>query len=354
MYATALVLIARNEQRCLARCLDSVRPWVDELIVLDTGSTDATVDIARQAGARVHHFRWVDDFSAARNAALSHTDADWRIVLDADEWLEEGGAVLAALRDTPPAFVGAIEVRSRFEAGTEGAATDEAVASSWISRVLPRGVRYEGLVHEQPAHALPVQRLPVRAGHDGYLPEQMHLKGDRNQTLLQAALAARPDDAYLLYQLGKDHEIHDRFEPAHQAYAPAFRRAPPNAPWRHDLVLRHLYTLKATGRLPEAVQTAEQELPHWPHSADFYFVMGDLLLDFAMAHPDQAADVLPMIEASWQQCLALGDTLYLEGAVEGRGSHLAAHNLAAFHESLGQVRQAEHYRELSRQLRQSR
>jgi len=71
----ALVVIARNEARAIERCLSSARPWVDEMVVLDTGSTDHTVALARACGARVHHFAWVDDFSAARNAALAHTDA---------------------------------------------------------------------------------------------------------------------------------------------------------------------------------------------------------------------------------------------------------------------------------------
>ena len=69
----ALVLIARNESRAIERCLASVRPWVDEMIVLDTGSVDDTPAIAARCGARVTHFTWIDDFAAARNAALALT-----------------------------------------------------------------------------------------------------------------------------------------------------------------------------------------------------------------------------------------------------------------------------------------
>jgi hypothetical protein len=69
----ALVLIARDEARAIERCLTSVRPWVDEMIVLDTGSVDDTPAIAARCGARVTHFAWIDDFAAARNAALDLT-----------------------------------------------------------------------------------------------------------------------------------------------------------------------------------------------------------------------------------------------------------------------------------------
>src|SRR3954468_3936428 len=77
----AATMIVRNEARCLARCLDSVRPWVDRIIVLDTGSTDATRDIAAAAGAEVHQIAWPNSFALARNHALSLSNADWNLVI---------------------------------------------------------------------------------------------------------------------------------------------------------------------------------------------------------------------------------------------------------------------------------
>lgn len=346
MYRTALVMIARNEARCIGRCLSSVRPWVDEMIVLDTGSTDDTVAIARSLGAQVHHFTWCDDFSAARNAALDHSSADWHIVLDADEWVQSGGRALADLRGCRPDHVGALAVCSAFgdhRIGTEAPHH----ATSWISRVLPPDVRYEGLIHEQPHHHLPVRRLPVVIGHDGYAPQALQDKGDRNARLLQAALQARPDDAYLRYQWGKDHEVHDRFDEARQAYAKAWPHCPLDAGWRHDLLIRWLFVLKQTGHLDEAVSLAEAELPHWAHSADFFFTVGDVLLSQALAKSAEAEALLPLIESCWLRCLALGDTPDLEGAVAGRGSHLAAHNLVIFYDSLGQAEKADAYRALA-------
>jgi glycosyltransferase involved in cell wall biosynthesis len=75
-------MIARDEARAIARTLQSARPFVERMIVLDTGSTDATRQIAAEAGAEVFDFAWVDDFAAARNAALDHSDADWNLVLN--------------------------------------------------------------------------------------------------------------------------------------------------------------------------------------------------------------------------------------------------------------------------------
>ena len=81
----SLALIVKNESRCLARCLRSVQGVVSEIVVVDTGSTDDTVRIARECQARTVDFAWGDDFAAARNFALAQTTGDWILVLDADE-----------------------------------------------------------------------------------------------------------------------------------------------------------------------------------------------------------------------------------------------------------------------------
>ncbi|MFQ4144323.1 tetratricopeptide repeat protein [Chlorogloeopsis sp. ULAP02] len=82
-------MIVKNEERVLPKCLGSVKNVVDEMVVLDTGSSDRTPQIAQKFGATVHHFQWCNDFSAARNAALKYVTGDWILVLDADESLTQ-------------------------------------------------------------------------------------------------------------------------------------------------------------------------------------------------------------------------------------------------------------------------
>lgn len=83
----SLCMIVKNEESNLTRCLESVEDFVDEMIVMDTGSTDRTVEIAQEFGAEVPSFPWCDNFSTARNAALKYITGDWVLVLDADEVL---------------------------------------------------------------------------------------------------------------------------------------------------------------------------------------------------------------------------------------------------------------------------
>ena len=351
MNRIALVMIVRDEARCLARCLASVRPWVDEMVVLDTGSTDASPAIAARCGARVAQTRWPDDFAAARNQALALTDAPWRLILDADEWVEQGGATLAALRAEPAAFVGLLRVVSRFEAGGPGGGQTEE-APSWLPRLLPAGVAYEGRIHEQPVGMLPRRRLALVLGHDGYLAAQLAGKQGRNERLLRLALAERPDDVYLSYQLGKDLELRRRYADALPHYEAAWAQVGRTAAWRHDLLLlRLLYTLKQQRRFDAAVALAADELPLWGESPDFFFTLGDLLLDWALAEPARAAELLPQIESSWQRAVEIGERPELPDSVRGRGSFLAAHNLAAFHESLGHAAEAGVWRERARAWR---
>lgn len=339
---TALVMIVRDEARCIVRCLRSVRDRVDEMIVLDTGSRDATPRLAAAAGARVRHFRWCDDFAAARNAALEHSRADWNLVLDADEVLAGGGDWLAGLRDTPATFVGRVGIDNAFDDGG-----GVHISRSRLPRLLPRGVRYVGRIHEQPQSALPRHDVPLRIAHDGYRDAAMRAKRERNLALLQRALAETPDDAYLWYQLGKEHSVRGEHEHACEPLARAAAATPGNAPWRHDLVVRLLFALKRCARHDEAMRLAADELGAWPESPDFHFALGDLLLDWAAHAPQRAHELLPMAEAAWQRCLAIGERTDLDGAVAGRGSMLAAHNLAVLRAQMARPEVAHALRGLS-------
>ncbi|WP_271009974.1 glycosyltransferase [Paucibacter sp. B51] len=342
MYRVCLVVIARDEAATIGRLLDSVRPWVDEMLVLDTGSSDATPALAQAAGARVQHFAWCDDFSAARNAALDAAQAggaDWHLVLDADEWLIAGGPALQALRHQAPDHVASIELVDHFHDGAQRE------AHARLSRVLPAAVRYAGRIHEQPQHQLPLRALAVQIGHDGYLPDRLQAKRGRNEALLRQELQQRPDDAYLWYQLGKDQSVYEDYAAAETSFAQAAALAPTPPGWWMDLVARRLFGLKQLKRHDAGMDFAQSQLDVCAESPDFFFALGDLLLDCAADLPEQAPALLPMIEDAWRRCLEIGERPELSGAVAGRGSHLAAHNLALVLDGTGRPDEAQALRQ---------
>ena len=85
----SLCMITKNEEKFLELCLNSVKSIVDEIIIVDTGSTDKTKEIAKKFNAKIIDFKWIDDFSAAKNESLKHATRDWVLVLDADEVIEK-------------------------------------------------------------------------------------------------------------------------------------------------------------------------------------------------------------------------------------------------------------------------
>lgn len=190
----ALCMIVKDEAATLGTCLASVRGLVDEIVVVDTGSSDATLTIARAAGARVEVFPWCDDFAAARNAALSYCTADWVLVLDADEVLDPVAFDLRTLLAEGPAIYTLDIVSDIGPVGT---------IESRTPRLFPRAkhIRWHGTIHENPVDETgtlqpePLAGLTIR--HSGYRPEVVEAKGktQRNVALLQTSIANDPHNA---------------------------------------------------------------------------------------------------------------------------------------------------------------
>ena len=185
----SLCLIVRNEARHLSACLASVKGLADEIVVVDTGSTDDTVAIARSAGAQVHQIVWPGNFSTARNVALERATGRWILVLDADETLPPVSrtAVAKLIADPPRRAYGLVQ-HSRLPGGE---CLDVAIV-----RLFPRDsrVRFERPIHEQVNTSLERARIPVEDtdiifDHNGYADvAAMPAKTTRNRALIENTL----------------------------------------------------------------------------------------------------------------------------------------------------------------------
>lgn len=156
----SVCLITKDEERFLAGCLDSVRAVTDEIIVVDTGSADRTVEIARNYGCRVLHRAWDDDFSAARNAGIAAAHGRFILCLDADERLSDPDALSAAIAGAAPDVGGFFIERHDVVVHPEEGQSD--VYPIEILRLFRNhpDIRYEGIVHERPNETV------VRAGFE--------------------------------------------------------------------------------------------------------------------------------------------------------------------------------------------
>lgn len=199
------VLIVKNEADHLDACLAAVQSAVGEIVVVDTGSEDNTVSIAKKYTDKVFHFEWCDDFAAARNAALSHATGEWCLTLDADEVVQNPAAARNALTqftaNHSSSTLGTIEIESVF--GDEGLVTIDHTRRFFHRE----SYRYTGAIHEQlEAYEGRSEQAStgLRVIHSGYAQshdDPAH-KAHRNIPIIQQCIEAHPLDEYYRYQLG--------------------------------------------------------------------------------------------------------------------------------------------------------
>jgi len=203
-------MIVKNEEAFLEASLSSAKNLLglDDIVVVDTGSTDRTKEIALECGAVVYDFTWCNDFSAARNYSAEKAKNDWIFYLDADEEITEADTVKLS---------GFISNGKNVGVATRVELTN--LDANPVSRLYNKKLyMLKGIIHEQiepvGGHSKVLKNIPVTMIHHGYLPEVSEKKGthERNARMLKEALKDQPDDPYLLYKLGnayyyKDMEI---------------------------------------------------------------------------------------------------------------------------------------------------
>jgi tetratricopeptide (TPR) repeat protein len=275
----SLTMIVRDEEKNLSHCLESVRGVFDEIVVLDTGSKDRTVEIARSFGARVFDFVWVDDFAAARNAALARATGDYAFWLDADDLIEPPErtkleALLGQLGrgGETPAFV----VRCSCDAGPNGEGGETVVDHIRLFPVI-EGVRWTYRVHEQILPALkraglPLQWTDITVRHTGYADRDLRSrKLDRDSRILREELAERPDDPFTLFNLGSIAIEQAEWNEALEYLKRSLARSAPT-----DSITRKLFALIARAHQMKcdprsALRACEEGLSLDPQDAELWF-----------------------------------------------------------------------------------
>ncbi len=208
--------IAKNEERCIERCLESLYGICDEIIVVDTGSTDKTVEIAKAHGAKVVFFEWIHDFSAAKNFALDQATGDWVVFLDADEYFPDERSA-KAVRATIEKLHSNLKYDGLYHAIRNIIRSDDNAAdksnrsfNTRVFRLCPQ-IRFKNAIHEQVSkngkepdtYDMPQSESVI--DHDGYKPSLIRAKEARNLDMELRELARGNTDPLLFYYIGRDY-----------------------------------------------------------------------------------------------------------------------------------------------------
>ena len=275
-------LIVKNAEASLPRCLESIANLVRELIVVDTGSTDATPARAEALGGRCYHFPWVDDFSTARNESIRHATGRWILWLDADEYLDEPNrkklqTLLAGLPGEDAAYL--MTGRSLL---ANGAPLD--CLNTRLFRNHPQ-IRWHYRVHEQITPAVlalghPLRSTDIVIAHSGFEDIQVHRgKLQRNLRLLELDLQDNPDDPFVLFNLGTAYADMGRLEEAITALQRSVSLAPREHATARVAALALLQCYRRLGRYNEALAVCLEGRRRNPEDVAFLFWQGQLLLD---------------------------------------------------------------------------
>lgn len=279
----SLCMIVKNEEKNLAACLDSAKKIYDELIIVDTGSSDRTIEIAERFGAKVFHFDWDNDFSAARNYSLDQATGEWVFILDADERL----LPLDCYRIQWAMLSGEADLYSCY---TVNHSRDGNAGNYHVLRLFRR---LPGLTYESPLHhtlvpaAIRLNLLQAQTNicvqHYGYDLDEAgwKAKNERNLRILQESIRNDPSDLFsrivhaaLLYSLGHGDDAirdwQDCLQEAPDKFSPSSYLGFADA-----ILIHHYRSIKQWGALIRQIDRAAIDFPDtyaiWVLIGETYF-----------------------------------------------------------------------------------
>jgi tetratricopeptide (TPR) repeat protein len=331
----SLCMIVKDEEEMLPGCLEPLRGVVDEMIVVDTGSTDRTVEIAESYGATVVHFPWNGSFADARNASIEAASGDWLIYLDADEHMEADDArhLRALLGRTWRE--GFYLVETNYTGGSDaGSAVTHMALRVWRNR--PQ-YRFAGRIHEQKTHTMPTylperfETTRIRVRHYGYLNQRIAAKDKsrRNIQLLEQE-AQESRTPFTDYNLGSEYIVLGDHAAARlhldRSWAALREQGLESVGYAPLLVSRAARARREVGDFDAAVAAVEEGLARFPDHTD-------LVLEAALTARSRG-DLRQAAELA-ERCLEMGDAPAEYASTTGAGTFLALTLLAEVHAAQG-------------------
>ncbi len=272
----SICLIAKNEEKRIERCLSAASKLDAEIVLVDTGSTDRTKELAAKYTDKIYDFKWCNDFSAARNFSISKATYDWILVLDCDEYVEsfDLDELLTFFNPKLTHIVGTL-LRRNATGDNNSCMLDR------VERLFHRKYyHYEGIIHEQVVRKnsddIVLCHIPLTVYHDGYVgtADAKYAKAMRDYNLLLEAIKTDSDNPYLYFQLGQACSLAERPEEAVEYYRKATSYdLDPHLHYVQLLIIAYGETLLKL-KLYEEALLFENIYEEFAHIADFACLMG--------------------------------------------------------------------------------
>lgn len=305
MKTISLCMIVKNEASHIGNCLESVKDFVDEIIIIDTGSTDQTTEICEQFSATIYQYEWGDDFSAARNFGLQLCQKDWILWLDADETIDSNAkeTITSCLQTTDEQII-QLPIINYF--GKSEQLNQEDYHLLYQPRLFQNqlGIYFTGRIHE----TLDVSKLDCKQTvlstpihHFGYTDEQMESKkkSQRNLAILFDEIQKNEDNPWIKYFIASELNLLKEYELAfqflNQSIIDFIKRniQPPSILYKlkYDILIR-------TENWQGAAESIEKALLLYPDYVDLHYYKGVILYQL---------EKFPEAQSAFETCLELGN-----------------------------------------------
>jgi tetratricopeptide (TPR) repeat protein len=333
----SLCMIMRDEEEHLARCLTSVQGVVDEIIIVDTGSVDRSIEIAEGFGATILHEEWHGDFATPRNTGIDAATGEWILVLDADEELIDGAGLKELLHEEE---IEGYCLREVNFIGEELGVESVVNSAFRLFRNRP-AYRYDGALHEQimgkvdPVGGVCTRFVGIEIHHYGYLEPTSRAKEktDRNMAIVMEEVARKPTDSFTLFNAGVEFQRIGDHETALGYFQRSFNELASLKAYYASLLLRNIVaSLHSLERWDEALDVLSDALQAYPDFTDLYYLQGQI----HTGRREYRAAV-----KSFRRAIELGDhdgARYLAQA--GMGSFYSWHALGQLYEMMGDTHEA--------------
>ncbi|MFF2018096.1 glycosyltransferase [Paenibacillus sp. NPDC058177] len=319
----SLCMIVKNEEKYIQRCLESIKDKVDQIIIVDTGSTDSTIEIVRRYTSDVYDYEWKNDFSDARNYSIQFANSDYILVLDADEYVDSDADLQADIESEQDYYL--LNIHNVL---SYGGAFKHIAVRLFANH---KGLYYQNRLHEHlnildEKHDFTGGSASTVIHHTGYTTEIMEEKGKvkRNLPLMLKEVEENPD-AYNLYNMGKTYMSADEYEKAIKYFQRAYPLSS-NRVFLPELITKLSYCLSELDRNEDALTILKDAINLFPMDTEMRYMQGKI---FAQAGYNKDAEI------TFQKCLEMGD----HGAMltEGSGGYMARFSLAELYESQNRI-----------------